>query len=239
VSPDPFPFFVESAVKTKLSLAYPTLAVLLPVAVFLGWRQQPPEPASPDRVAAVMPAPLERVLRLVVAEDGNEVRYRVREQLASIEFPSDAVGATTAVTGALVIADDGSVVRDGSRFVVDLTGLKSDSDRRDGYIQRRTLETETYPNVEFAPTAITGLSTPPQSMGDLTLTVVGDMTIHGTTKPVTWAVTARAAAGEYTGTAKTAFTFEDFGLTKPRVASVLSVVDTIRLEYDFTLAPQR
>jgi polyisoprenoid-binding protein YceI len=173
---------MESAVKTNLSFAYPTLAVILPVAVFLGFRQQPPEPASPDRVAAVMPAPLERELRLVVAEDGNEVRYRVREQLARIEFPSDAVGATTAVTGALVIADDGSVVRDASRFVVDLTGLKSDSDRRDGYIQRRTLETETYPNVEFAPTAITGLATPPQSMGDLTLTVVGDMTIHGTTR---------------------------------------------------------
>jgi polyisoprenoid-binding protein YceI len=230
---------MESAVKTNLSFAYPTLAVILPVAVFLGFRQPPPEPASPDRVAAVMPAPLERELRLVVAEDGNEVRYRVREQLARIEFPSDAVGATTAVTGALVIADDGSVVRDASKFVVDLTGLKSDSDRRDGYIQRRTLETETYPNVEFAPTAITGLATPPQSMGDLTLTVVGDMTIHGTTNPVTWAVTARTADGEYTGTAKTAFTFEDFGLTKPRVASVLSVVDTIRLEYDFRLVPQR
>jgi hypothetical protein len=62
--------------------------------------------------------------------------------------------------------------------------------------------------------------------------------VHGVTKPITWDVTATAANGGYTGTASTAFTFEDFGLTKPRVASVLSVVDTIRLEYDFKLVAQ-
>jgi polyisoprenoid-binding protein YceI len=66
---------------------------------------------------------------------------------------------------------------------------------------------------------------------------VGDLTVHGVTKPVTWRVTARAADGAYTGTAATSFTFEEFGMRKPRVARVLSVKDTIRLEYDFRLLP--
>jgi hypothetical protein len=38
-----------------------------------------------------------------------------------------------------------------------------------------------------------------------------------------------------TGTAATAFTFSDFELTQPRVPIVLSVADTIRLEYVFNL----
>jgi polyisoprenoid-binding protein YceI len=225
---------------TNRSIARPTFALLVPAALFLGLRQERAEPAAAEPAPSMAAVPaLERELHLTVAETGNEVRYRVREQLAGIEFPSDAVGATTAVTGGIVIADDGSVVHEQSKFTVDLTGLKSDSERRDGYIQRRTLETETHPTVEFVPTAITGLATPPQSTGDLALTVTGDLTVHGTTKPVKWDVTARAAGGGYTGTAKTAFTFEDFGLTKPRVASVLSVVDTIRLEYDFRLVGSR
>ena len=42
-------------------------------------------------------------------------------------------------------------------------------------------------------------------------------------------------SGESTGTAKTTITFEQFGLTQPRVAVVLSVTDEIRLEIDFTV----
>jgi hypothetical protein len=51
--------------------------------------------------------------------------------------------------------------------------------------------------------------------------------------------TADFASATVTGTASTAFTFEDFQITKPRVAVVLSFADTIRLEYDFRLSIER
>jgi hypothetical protein len=38
------------------------------------------------------------------------------------------------------------------------------------------------------------------------------------------------------GTSSTAFTFADFGLRQPRVPVLLSVGDTIRLDYAFRLA---
>jgi len=41
-----------------------------------------------------------------------------------------------------------------------------------------------------------------------------------------------------TGTATTAFPFSEFGLTQPRVPVVLSVADTIKLEYAFSLVPK-
>jgi polyisoprenoid-binding protein YceI len=66
---------------------------------------------------------------------------------------------------------------------------------------------------------------------------MGDLTIHGVTRPSTWQVTATANHGEFTGTAATRVKFEDFGMTQPRLAIVLSVQDDIGLEYDFHLVP--
>jgi polyisoprenoid-binding protein YceI len=176
-------------------------------------------------------------IRLVIAADGNEARYRVREQLASIDFPSDAVGKTANVQGQLVLEADGRVVRDSSRFVIDLGSLTTDSERRDNYVRRNTLETETNPTAVFVPTQLQGLAFPLPAMGDVSFRMVGDLTIKGVTKPTTWEVTGHVMNGGVSGEAKTSFTFDDFQLTKPRVRSVLSVNDDIRLEYTFRLVP--
>ena len=72
--------------------------------------------------------------KLAVAPSGNEARYRVREQLVNVSFPSDAVGATQNVTGAIVIGNDGKIDSSQSKIVVDLTTLKSDRERRDGFV---------------------------------------------------------------------------------------------------------
>jgi polyisoprenoid-binding protein YceI len=176
--------------------------------------------------------------RLVLAPTGNEARYRVREQLAGVDFPNDAVGATSAITGEIVLDDAGKVIAARSKITVDLRTLKSDRERRDGYIQRRTLETETHPNAVLEVTGLTGLTHPLPTSGALSFTLTGNLTIHGTTRITTWQVTATAGADGYRGSAKTSFTFEEFGLTKPRVAVVLSVEDTIGLELDFHFVKQ-
>jgi polyisoprenoid-binding protein YceI len=68
---------------------------------------------------------------------------------------------------------------------------------------------------------------------------MGNMTVHGVTKPTTWHVTAEAKNGLVTGNATTQFTFSDFSLSEPRVPVLLSVADSIKLEYDFTLVPKK
>jgi polyisoprenoid-binding protein YceI len=129
------------------------------------------------------------------------------------------------------------VVREESRFEVDLTTLKSDKSRRDGYVQRNTLKTAEFPTAVLVPTVIHGLPSPMPDSGELVLRVEGELTLHGVTRPTVWDLTLRAVEGEYTGTAATQFDFATFGLTIPRVASVLSIVDEIRLEYDLRLVP--
>ncbi|HEY7896672.1 MAG TPA: YceI family protein [Gemmatimonadaceae bacterium] len=190
-------------------------------------------PAATAEPAALTTGPV----HLVTAPKNNAARYFVREQLASINFPSDAVGVTDSVTGSLALDDKGQVVSADSKFVVDLRGLKSDRSMRDGFIQRRTLETDKYPTVTLVPKSLQGLPSPLPDSGRVSFTLLGDLTVRGVTKPTSWMVEAFMRHGEVRGTASTGFTFDDFQIEKPKVGSVLSVADSIHLVYDFDLVP--
>ncbi len=172
-------------------------------------------------------------MRFTLVPGGSEARYRVREQLARLSFPSDAVGTTRAISGQVVVNPDGTIVSEESKIVVDLTTLRSDESRRDNYIQNNTLQTSRFPTAEFVPKEIRGLPSPLPDSGEGQFQLSGDLTLHGVTRPVTWEVTARLDGQTLTGSATTSFTFADFNLTVPQVFVVLSVDETIRLEVDF------
>ncbi len=178
-------------------------------------------------------SPAERgILSLTVGPQGNEARYRVREQLVGFDLPNDAIGRTSRVTGTLVLDPSGRFL-EGSTIEVNITGLQSDQDRRDRYIQGRILMGEQYPTVRLAPRELRGFSQPLPTSGTARGELLGDLTVLEVTRPTVWNVEARFSPDRVTGTASTAFTFEDFQITKPQVRTVLSVADTIRLEYDF------
>jgi polyisoprenoid-binding protein YceI len=190
---------------------------------------------SAKKTAAVAPvAPI----RFAIGTTGNEARYRVREQLMGKDLPNDAVGTTNAISGTILAYPDGRIVKDSSKIVIDVRTLKSDQSRRDGFLQRRTLETEKYPTVELVPTEIRGFSGKVPTSGDVTFQLLGDLTVHGVTHPTVWNVKAHQEGQDFAGTATTAFTFKDISLDQPKVPVVLSVADTIKLEYDFRVTKQ-
>lgn len=191
-----------------------------------------PAPSARPALDPVTPATAPAV-RLVVTPTGNEARYRIQERLAGMDLPYDAVGRTGGVTGEILIGADGKVVAQQSLIVVDVTPLKSDKDRRDGYVQKNLLETAKYPTVELVPTSFRGLSGELPTTGSRTFELVGNLTIRGVTRSTTWRVTANFEGEKVKGTAYTIFTFDDFGIPQPRVPIVLSLDDKIRLEYDF------
>lgn len=191
--------------------------------------------------AATDTAHIAGTIRFSVAGAGNTARYRVREQLMGRDLPNDAIGETQQISGALTVDSTGAIVKAQSKFVVSTGTLKSDSDRRDGYVRNRILEVEKFPSVELTPTSLRALSAGalhPNATGPVTFELLGDLTVRGVTKSTTWRVTALQANGQVTGTASTRFTFADFGLTSPKVPILLSVADTIGLEYDFALKRQ-
>lgn len=183
-------------------------------------------------------APVSAQSRYVLNPTGTEARYQVRELLAANTIENDVVGKTAAVTGGISLDKAGKVISAESRITIDLTGLKTDRDRRDGYVQRNTLETAKYPTADFVITQITGLPAKLPTSGALSFTLVGDLTLKGVTKPTTWTVTATATPTGMTGTAKTKFTFSEFGIAVPRVPVVARVDDPIQLELDFNFVKQ-
>ncbi len=185
------------------------------------------------RVATVAPI-MDPVVYLSVP-GANQARYRVREQLAGLNFPSDAVGQTTDIVGQLVLTEDGSVDGVLSRFTIDMRTLESDSDRRDNFLRRNTLDVANHPALTLLPQELEGLPAPTPDSGEHTFVLVAEMVLQGLSHPSRWEVTARFDGESVEGTARSTFTFEELGLTKPRVGSVLSVADEIHLEYDFAL----
>jgi polyisoprenoid-binding protein YceI len=172
-------------------------------------------------------------LSITLVPGDSEARFRAREQLAGLSVPSEAVGRTRSVTGDLVLdLTDGSV-KGASKIVMEAASLQSDEPIRDRYIKENTLQVSQYPTVEFVARELRGLATPLPTSGDVTLQLVGDLTVHGVTRPATWDVRARINDQDATGTASTQVKITDFGMPLPRVARVLSLEDTLTLEVDF------
>jgi polyisoprenoid-binding protein YceI len=189
--------------------------------------------AQAKRVKAAPVAPI----RFTIGASGNEARYRVREQLISLDLPNDAVGVSHDITGSLFVTPNGTVVGDSSRIIVNIANLKSDKSRRDDYIKQHTMDTDKYPTVALAPKSFVGLTAKPGAAPS-NFDIQADLTVHGVTRPTTWKVAAHADGSDIVGTATTAFTFKDFELEQPKVPFLLSVEDTIKLEYDFRFTPR-
>jgi polyisoprenoid-binding protein YceI len=187
---------------------------------------------APTSAAPTTPAPVAALQWTVT--DKSKVTVRVREQLASLTFPSDAVLVATGAKGTFQVNDDGSFVP-GSQISFDVSSLTSDASQRDSFVKQSVLATRQFPTAVFVPTKATGVALPLAAGGHFTFTLTGKLTIHGTEKDVTFSLDATRSGGDLTATAtlNPTVTFEDFGMPQPAAPGrVLSVVDEIKLTVD-------
>jgi polyisoprenoid-binding protein YceI len=166
-------------------------------------------------------------------QDGSETGYRVREKLARLPAPSDAVGRTTAVTGGFELSGEpGSYTVSGINVQVDLTRLSSDSPRRDNALRERGLETDRYPSATFIGRGPLEL---PAGIGDgepVDLTIDGEIMIHGVTREVSIPVEAQLVSRRIQVVGSLTVPMADFGIEPPSVANIVSVEPTGTLEFD-------
>lgn len=164
---------------------------------------------------------------------GSVARYLVREQLANLDFPNDAIGETSEIEGTIYFDENGNIVQENSNIIVNVKSLKSDSSRRDKYLSKRSLKSNEFPKATISIKKIENLPWPLPKSGTQLVSITGDMTAHGVTDEITWDTSVNFKGNSLTGTAKTNFKFEKFEMDLPRVAIVLSVDDNIRLELEF------
>jgi polyisoprenoid-binding protein YceI len=195
--------------------------------------------ASP-RVQRQRPAatPLAAAVHFALARTGNEARFIVHEQLMTFDTPNEAIGRATAITGGITLAPSGQVDPAGSRITIAMDSLKSDKEHRDSWIKTHTLRTDSFPTVVLVVRQLQGLPAALPVSGIIALKLLGDLTIHGVTKPWTWDATLTADGDNYTGRATTHLKFGDFGMEIPHLMIVVSVVDDVKLEFDFHFVKQ-
>ncbi|MEA2594458.1 MAG: hypothetical protein QOF01_927 [Thermomicrobiales bacterium] len=166
-----------------------------------------------------------------IDSENSAVRYRAQEELAG-KGANEAVGETNAFIGNIYFDESGLPLAC-SRFDADLRTLKSDESRRDNFLYNNTLQTEQYPLATFILTSVEGLDQP-LGKDETTFTLVGDLTIHGVTKAVTWEATAKLEDDTLTGTAFTTFNMADYDIQPPNVGPVISLDENVKLEVDIT-----
>lgn len=170
---------------------------------------------------------------------GSQAGYRVREQLASLPAPSDAVGRTTAITGTLTLTQSasGSAVTAGS-FTVDVSKLTSDKAQRDQRIHRQGLESDRYPTATFQLTSPITLPAAAASGQTIHVSATGALTIHGVTKTVTIPIDGQLSGSQIQLVGSISFPFSDFGMTPPSIGGFVSVQNTATMEFKLVLTRQ-
>ncbi|MDR3544580.1 MAG: YceI family protein [Candidatus Limnocylindrales bacterium] len=160
------------------------------------------------------------------------VGYRVAEQLANVGATT-AVGRTPKVSGTLTVS--GTSITAVS-ITADLTALQSDRSMRDGQLHTQALQTDTYPTATFVLADPIKLDHLPAESETISVTAVGDLTLHGATKRVSIPLQAKLANGVVTVVGSLPIAFADYSIAPPQSMMVLSVADngTMELQLHFT-----
>lgn len=125
-------------------------------------------------------------------------------------------------------------------FSADITSINTGSEQRDGHLKSADFfDAEQFPKLTFASTSMT-------KTGDDTYSLVGDLTLHGVTKPVTLKAEYGGQMQDFYGQTKAGFELtgtikrKEFGLTWDGVTEAGGVVvsDDVRLVMNIQVTKQ-
>lgn len=162
--------------------------------------------------------------------------YRVHEQLAFVQAPSDAVGRTSEITGSVTITGSTTALSvSAANFTVNVQSLTSDQQMRDNRLQSMGLESSRFPKATFVLSSPVTLPANAVSGVAIHVSLTGALTIHGTTRTETIPVEARISGSEIDVVGSITFPWSDFNMQTPNVAGFVTVDGTATMEFDLFL----
>jgi polyisoprenoid-binding protein YceI len=163
-----------------------------------------------------------------VSGDGSSyVGYRIKEQLAFLNSPNEAVGRSTAVTGTMEVAGD---TVEKVRIEADLTRLTSDESRRDNAIRSRGLESEQYPTATLELAEPIKLAAAPVQDEEVRGEGRGRLTVHGVTREVDLDLTGRWSGSTIQVVGQLPVKMTDYQIEPPRFGPVVSMEDSLAVD---------
>ena len=157
---------------------------------------------------------------------GSIVGYRVNEVLLGQN--ATAVGRTSDVTGHLTIA--GSTVT-AAGFSVPMATVHSDKSQRDAQFDGRIMDVSQYPTGTFTLTSPIDLAPLPAGGVIKDYTAHGRLTLHGTTRAVTFTLTAERKGSQIEVSGDIPVLFSDYGIANPSFAGFVTTQDHGLLEF--------
>lgn len=157
--------------------------------------------------------------------------FRVKEELTALG-ETEAVGRTPVVAGSIVF--EGTTLTE-TTIEADLTGIVTNESRRDRRVQS-ALDTDTFPMATFELTEPIDLGSVPAPGDVISVTAVGEMTIHGITNPLEMPLEAQLVDDLIVVVGSTEIVFADYDVTVPSAPVVLSAEDRGPLEIQLLFA---
>jgi polyisoprenoid-binding protein YceI len=165
-----------------------------------------------------------------VSDDGSSyVGYRVKEQLAFLDSPNEAVGRSSAVTGTMEVAGD---TVEAVRIEADLTQLTSDETRRDNAIRDRGLESARYPTATLELAEPIRLATAPVQGQEVRGQGRGRLTVHGVTREVDLDLQGRWTGETIQVVGQLPVRMSDYQIEPPRFGPVVSIEDSLAVDFN-------
>jgi polyisoprenoid-binding protein YceI len=182
--------------------------------------------SSPGSTAAASTAASGQVAGTWTIGSGSIVGYRVNEVL--LGQSATAVGRTTSVTGHLAI--QGTTVTAAS-FSVPMATVHSDKSQRDAQFDGRIMNVSQYPTGTFTLTSPIDLAPLPGGGVIRQYTAHGNLTLHGTTRAVTFTLTAERKGGQIEVAGQIPVLFADYNIQNPSFAGFVTTQNHGLLEF--------
>jgi polyisoprenoid-binding protein YceI len=216
-----------------------TLVVLVVIGIVWGVAYaylKPTAAASgPIETVALTPAATTGASTPVIFEivqDSSQARYVIDEVLR--DAPVIVTGETNQVSGQVATDLDDLASTQLGIIQINARTFTTTESQRDRAVQNRILLTDQYEYITFTPTALLGLPEGLTAGETATFQVVGDLTIRGVAREVTFDATLTPMADDrLSGSATTTVRYADWGISIPAVPFVASVEDEVRLDLTF------
>ncbi len=163
-----------------------------------------------ESAAPLNDTPLGDVSGTWTATNDSTLGYRVKEVLGGVD--TEGVGRTNQVAGEIVL--EGTVLSSAT-FSVDVASITSDSSRRDGQFTGPIMDTATHPQASFTLTAPVDLGSIPAVGERITVDVTGDLNLRGTTRSITFPLTAEYSSTGIAVLGNIEILFADYGIPNP------------------------
>jgi len=171
-------------------------------------------------------APSGSVAGTWTVRSGSIVGYRVNEVLLGQN--ATAVGRTTSVSGHMIIV--GTTVT-AATFSVPMATVHSDKSQRDAQFDGRIMDVAAYPTGTFTLTSPITLAKLPAQGAVTGYTAHGTLTLHGTSRPVTFTLTAERKGAQIDVAGHIRVLFADWNIQNPSFAGFVTTQDYGQLEF--------